>query len=105
MAQQQVQSKDMPPRFSKKGQLNADEVTELVYVKYPALTCRCCIFVPSDYKKTRYSEEYSLVPVRLLPFTLSLPLSVSSGPLHSVSSSLKLVPGPLTAIMRYEGMN
>lgn len=27
MAQQQVQSKDMPPRFSKKGQLNADEVT------------------------------------------------------------------------------
>lgn len=26
MAQQQVQSKDMPPRFSKKGQLNADEV-------------------------------------------------------------------------------
>ncbi|KAG7239978.1 hypothetical protein INR49_028110 [Caranx melampygus] len=25
MAQQQVQSKDMPPRFSKKGQLNADE--------------------------------------------------------------------------------
>lgn len=28
MAQQQVQSKDMPPRFSKKGQINADEVTE-----------------------------------------------------------------------------
>lgn len=27
MAQQQVQSKDMPPRFGKKGQLNADEVT------------------------------------------------------------------------------
>lgn len=27
LAQQQVQSKDLPPRFSKKGQLNADEVT------------------------------------------------------------------------------
>ncbi|XP_023266704.1 eukaryotic translation initiation factor 4 gamma 2-like [Seriola lalandi dorsalis] len=27
MAQQQVQSKDMPPRFSKKGQLNADEIS------------------------------------------------------------------------------
>ncbi|XP_065812704.1 eukaryotic translation initiation factor 4 gamma 2b [Labrus bergylta] len=26
-AQQQVQSKDMPPRFSKKGQLNADEIS------------------------------------------------------------------------------
>lgn len=30
MAQQQAQSKDMPPRFSKKGQLNADEVMVLV---------------------------------------------------------------------------
>lgn len=29
MAQQQVQSKDMPPRFSKKGQLNADEVIDV----------------------------------------------------------------------------
>uniref|UniRef100_A0A8D3BT29 Eukaryotic translation initiation factor 4 gamma 2 n=1 Tax=Scophthalmus maximus TaxID=52904 RepID=A0A8D3BT29_SCOMX len=27
MAQQQVQSKDLPPRFSKKGQLNADEIS------------------------------------------------------------------------------
>uniref|UniRef100_A0A672Z386 Eukaryotic translation initiation factor 4 gamma 2 n=2 Tax=Sphaeramia orbicularis TaxID=375764 RepID=A0A672Z386_9TELE len=27
IAQQQVQSKDMPPRFSKKGQLNADEIS------------------------------------------------------------------------------
>ncbi|CAB1454887.1 unnamed protein product [Pleuronectes platessa] len=27
MAQQQVQSKDMPPRFGKKGQLNADEIS------------------------------------------------------------------------------
>ncbi|KAA8590358.1 hypothetical protein FQN60_014292 [Etheostoma spectabile] len=27
MAQQQVPSKDMPPRFSKKGQLNADEIS------------------------------------------------------------------------------
>ncbi|XP_036068069.1 eukaryotic translation initiation factor 4 gamma 2 isoform X1 [Oryzias melastigma] len=27
MTQQQVQSKDMPPRFSKKGQLNADEIS------------------------------------------------------------------------------
>ncbi|KAK5927512.1 hypothetical protein CgunFtcFv8_012661 [Champsocephalus gunnari] len=27
LAQQQVQSKDMPPRFSKKGQLNADEIS------------------------------------------------------------------------------
>eukprot|EP00066_Takifugu_rubripes_P016761 XP_011606027.1 PREDICTED: eukaryotic translation initiation factor 4 gamma 2-like [Takifugu rubripes] len=27
MAQQQVQTKDMPPRFSKKGQINADEIS------------------------------------------------------------------------------
>ncbi|XP_010795646.1 eukaryotic translation initiation factor 4 gamma 2-like, partial [Notothenia coriiceps] len=27
LAQQQVQSKDMPPRFSKKGQLNVDEIS------------------------------------------------------------------------------
>ncbi|KAM6973589.1 eukaryotic translation initiation factor 4 gamma 2b [Aplochiton taeniatus] len=27
LAQQQVQAKDMPPRFSKKGQLNADEIS------------------------------------------------------------------------------
>lgn len=31
--QQQVQSKDMAPRFSKKGQINADEVRCLKEVK------------------------------------------------------------------------
>lgn len=60
--------------------------------------------MPSDYKKTRYSEEHNLLPVFLLPFTLSLFQSLL---LLSTLSPLcsKLVAGPLTAIMRYEGMN
>lgn len=55
MAQQQVQAKDMPPRFSKKGQLNADEVTGTICVWLHHSLGEVCM--PGDYKKTRYSEE------------------------------------------------
>lgn len=39
LTQQQVQSKDMPPRFSKKGQLNADEVA----CPGPSVSSCCCV--------------------------------------------------------------
>lgn len=51
MAQQQVQTKDMPPRFSKKGQINADEVTwRLVPGSRGAQVIIGCIlrFMPDD---------------------------------------------------------
>lgn len=53
LAQQQVQSKDMPPRFSKKGQINADEVTEAEALHgAPTQIITGCIvhFMPDDYK-------------------------------------------------------
>lgn len=73
-------------------------------VKMLHITGRVVHFMPSDYKKTRYSEEHNLRPVSPLPssvFDLSLSYPSSSySPLF-----FKLVAGPLTAIMRYEGMN
>lgn len=60
--------------------------------------------MPSDYKKTRYSEEQNLLsvshpPVLHLLVFLSYPFSCSS-----LFFSLPLAAGPLTAIMRYEGI-
>lgn len=94
MAQQQVQSKDMPPRFSKKGQLNADEVR----ASGGGVGSRCWIVcVPSDYKKTRYSEEHNLLPVSPPPPLLSL---ISVFPILPFFSSLHS--GSLSADCDYE---
>lgn len=73
-SQQQAQSKDMPPRFIKKGQLNADEV-RAGGIRYTAASGS----VPSDYKKTRYSEESPLLAVLWLFLSSStgLPLAQS----------------------------
>ena len=63
--------------------------------------------MPSDYKKTRYSEGktcYQSFLVTLLSFFDLLHLSVLHPPLLLLLSRSKLVAGPLTAIMRYEGM-
>eukprot|EP00066_Takifugu_rubripes_P030796 XP_011620062.1 PREDICTED: eukaryotic translation initiation factor 4 gamma 2-like [Takifugu rubripes] len=68
MAQQQVQTKDMPPRFSKKGQINADEVTWRPVSGPRLLLDASCVSCPMIRKKTRYSEDHSKLPV--LPLLL-----------------------------------
>lgn len=71
-------------------------------VKILHITGRVVHFMPSDYKKTRYSEEHNLRPVSPLPFHPSL---ISVFPIPPPPLFFKLVACPLTAIMRYEGMN
>lgn len=58
------------------------------------------VFMPSDYKKTRYSEEHNLLPVCPPPSSLCSVFPT----LPPLLLFFKLVAGPLTAIMRYEGM-
>lgn len=58
--------------------------------------------MPSDYKKTRYSEESNLLLVFLLLSSLSLISSFLSLLHFSFYSNWQQ--GPLTAIMRYEGI-
>lgn len=44
----------MPPRFSKKGQLNADEVHLPMLLNITTTVCHFKTILPDDYKKTRY---------------------------------------------------